>query len=115
ERSAVLLLYPMMSNFLVMGAFLPFVYRPMPIEHIGGFVAMGVLGTVAGLLFIAGYKRAEAAVVAPMQYSQILWATLYGYVFFGETLKWNVAAGAGIIIASGLYIIFRESRSTASE
>lgn len=115
ERSTVLLLYPMMSNFLVMGALLGFVYQPMPGAHIGGFAAMAVLGTVAGLLFISAYKRAEAAIVAPMQYSQILWATFYGYVIFGETLRWNVVAGAGIIIASGLYIVFREGRGKASE
>ena len=57
ERSTVLLLYPMMSNFLVMGALLGFVYQPMPGAHVGGFAAMAVLGTVAGLLFIAAYKR----------------------------------------------------------
>jgi drug/metabolite transporter (DMT)-like permease len=117
ERSAVLMLYPMVSNFLVMGAILGFahsIYVPMPIEHIGAFAAMALLGTVAGLLFIASYKRAEAAVVAPMQYSQILWATLYGYLFFGESVESNVVVGAGIIILSGLYIVFRESRSKNS-
>ncbi|KMW60133.1 putative membrane protein [Candidatus Rhodobacter oscarellae] len=35
ERSAVLMLYPMMANFVVMGAALPFVYQPMPVEHLG--------------------------------------------------------------------------------
>jgi drug/metabolite transporter (DMT)-like permease len=114
ERAAVLMLYPMVSNFLVMGAILGFVYKPMPIEHIGGFAAMAVLGTIAGLLFIASYKRAEAAVVAPMQYSQIIWATFYGYLFFGETVKSNVILGAAIIILSGLYIVFRESRAKSS-
>ncbi|MCR8724832.1 DMT family transporter [Frigidibacter sp. ROC022] len=115
ERSAVLMLYPMVSNFLVMGALLAFVYKPMPVEHIGSFAAMAVLGTCAGLLFIAAYKRAEATVVAPMQYSQILWASFYGYVFFGETLKPNVLIGAAVIIGSGLYILFREGRGRASE
>lgn len=114
ERSAVLLLYPMVSNFILMGALLAFVYKPMPIGHIGSFAAMAVLGTCAGLLFIAAFKRAEAGVVAPMQYSQILWATFYGYVFFDETLKPNVLIGAAIIIASGLYILFREGRGKAS-
>jgi drug/metabolite transporter (DMT)-like permease len=114
ERSFVLMLYPMMSNFIVMGAILGFVYRPMPVEHIGGFALMAALGTVAGLLFIAAFKRAEAAIVAPMQYSQILWATVYGYLFFGETVEANVIIGAGIIIASGLYIVLRESRAQTS-
>ena len=66
ERSAVLMLYPMMANFLVMGAILPFIYVEMPVQHIGAFVAMAVLGTIAGMLYIAAYRRAEATVVAPM-------------------------------------------------
>jgi drug/metabolite transporter (DMT)-like permease len=114
ERSAVLMLYPMMSNFIVMGSILAFVYLPMPVKHIGGFATMAVLGTVAGLLFIAAFKRAEAAIVAPMQYSQIIWATIYGWLFFDETLKPNVMIGAAIIIASGLYIVFREGKSSAN-
>jgi len=114
ERSAVLMLYPMMANFLVMGAFLGFVYEPMPVMHIGGFAAMAVLGTVGGLLFIAAFKQAEAGVVAPMQYSQIIWAALYGYIFFDETLAPNVFIGASVIILSGLYILFREGRGDAS-
>ena len=50
-----------------------------------------------------------------MQYSQIIWATLYGYLFFDETVKPNVIVGAGIMILSGLYIVFREGRGKTSE
>ena len=44
-----------------------------------------------------------------MQYSQILWASAFGYLFFNENLSLNTAIGAGVIIASGLYILYRES------
>ena len=43
-----------------------------------------------------------------MQYSQILWAVLYGYAFFGETPDCGTAIGAAIIILSGIYVVFRE-------
>ena len=109
ERSAVLLLYPMMANFLVMGGLLPFVYRPMPVEHFGLVALMAALAFVAARCLIAAYKAGDAAVVAPMQYSQILWAAVYGVFFFGETPDLMTWAGAGIIIASGLYIVIRES------
>lgn len=115
ERSAVLMLYPMMSNFVVMGCMLWFYYLPMERTHIAGFAVMAVLGTIGGLCFIAAFRKGEAAIVAPMQYSQILWATFYGYVFFGESLEMNVVIGATVIILSGLYIVFREGRSDASE
>ena len=109
ERAAVLMLYPMVANFLVLGAILPFVYKPVALEHFGLSAAMAFLGVIGGLLFIQAYRRGEAVIVAPMQYSQILWATLYGFVFFREKVEQHVLLGAGIIIASGLYIVLRES------
>ena len=108
ERSAVLLLYPMMANFVLMAILLPFIYRPMDVEHLGLLGVMSALAFVAGLLVIAAYKAADAAIVAPMQYSQILWAAGYGLFFFGETPDRLTVVGAGIIISSGLYIVLRE-------
>ncbi len=78
ERSVVLVLYPMVANFLVLGMALPFVYRPMPIEHIGMLGIIASFGFVATLLVISAYRAAEAVIVAPMQYSQIIWAAIYG-------------------------------------
>ena len=114
ERSAVLLLYPMMANFLLMGAAMPFVYHAMPPLHLGGTALMAALGFVAALCHIAAYRTGSAVVVAPMQYSQILWATAYGFAFFGETPDRATAVGAAIIIASGVYVVFREDSGRAS-
>lgn len=110
ERTAVLMLYPMLANVVVMGAVLAFVYRPMPVGHVGLLGAVAVLAFVAGLLLIAAYRKGDAAIVAPMQYSQIIWATAYGYIFFGEKLDLGTIIGATIIILSGIYIVIRESR-----
>lgn len=109
ERSAVLLLYPMLANVVVMGAALPLVYVPMTLGDLAIAAVIAVLAVVAMALSIAAYRRAEAALVAPMQYSQILWAAFYGALLFGESPnRWTVL-GAALIIGSGLYIVFRES------
>lgn len=110
ERMAVMMLYPMVANFVVMGAILPFVYKPMPIEHVGLFTVTATLSFIGGLFLIAAYRKGDAAIVAPMQYSQIIWATGYGYVLFREKVDLPTLIGAGIIIASGIYIVFRETR-----
>jgi drug/metabolite transporter (DMT)-like permease len=110
ERTVVLMLYPMTGNLVVMGALLGWVYEPMPALHLGATALIALFGFVAGLLIIAAYRRADAAVIAPMQYSQILWASAYGLLFFDETLDAYTLAGAGLIIASGLYIVLREHR-----
>ena len=109
ERSAVLMLYPMMANLILMGALLPFVYKPMPITDLGlqMIVAMGGFG--GGLIIILAYRAGDAAIVAPMQYSQIIWGTLAGLFFFNETPDLYTAIGASIVIAAGLYVVLRES------
>ncbi|MGR3434603.1 MAG: DMT family transporter [Shimia sp.] len=114
ERSIVLILYPMVANFAVMAALMPFVYRPMPFIDMAGLFAIALMAMAATFCLITAYKIGQAALVAPMQYSQILWAAAYGILFFDEAPAWNTALGAGIIIASGLYIVLRESRGGRS-
>ncbi|MBS1302399.1 DMT family transporter [Loktanella sp. SALINAS62] len=114
ERPVVLMLYPMAGNFIVMGAALGFVYEPMPVEHMGMLFVISAFAFAAGLLIIGAYKAGEAVIVAPMQYSQIIWATLFGALFFDEVPDGTTILGAAIIIASGLYIVLRESRSDTS-
>ncbi len=109
ERTAVMMLYPMMANFVLMGCLLPLVYRPMPIGDVGLWALMAILAFGASIALIEAYKRTEAALVAPMQYSQIIWAALYGWLFFDESIDAGTAAGAGIVIISGLYIVLREA------
>ena len=115
ERSVVIMLYPMMANFIVMAALLPFVYEPMPIEDLGKFGIIALLAWTAGRFLIAAYNTGEAVIVAPMQYSQILWATFYGLLFFDETPDLYTGIGSAVIIASGLFIVLRESRAPGSE
>jgi len=109
ERSAVLMLYPMMAHFLVMGAILPFVYQPMQIQHIGLLAILAALGFSGGLCIIGAYRNADAAMVAPMQYSQIVWGAGFGFVFFAETPDRYTGIGAAVIISAGLYVVIREA------
>ncbi len=115
ERNVVLLVYPMMANLALMGMVLPFVYQPMPLTHFGALALMAALALVASLCVIAAYKRAPAFQIAPMQYSQILWAVVFGALFFGEGVDLVTIAGAVVIIASGIYILLREEKGNVSE
>ncbi|WP_308916214.1 DMT family transporter [Jannaschia sp. LMIT008] len=114
ERVAVLMLYPMMANVVVMACLLPLIYVPMPLGDLGLWGLMAVFAFGAMLLSIEAYRRADAVLVAPMQYSQIIWAVLYGWYFFGESVDLWTAIGAAIVIGSGLMIVFREGRGGRS-
>ena len=114
ERSVVMLMYPMLGNFAAMAIAMPFVYQPMEIEHLGMTGIIALFGLVASFLFIQAYRSGEAAIVAPMQYIQIIWATVYGYFLSGEKLDAPTVIGASIIIASGIYIVLRETRGASN-
>ncbi|WP_375688197.1 DMT family transporter [Pseudooceanicola sp. LIPI14-2-Ac024] len=114
ERSVVLLLYPMLAQFVVMGSALPFVYQPMPLPHLGLQALMAIMAFAAAALMIEAYRHGEAVIVAPMQYSQILWATFYGALFFAEFPDMNTFVGATVVVGSGLYIVLREGRVSAT-
>ncbi|MCT4557738.1 MAG: DMT family transporter [Pelagimonas sp.] len=109
ERPIVMILYPMMTNFALMSIALPFVYKPMPLMDFGLLAVVSAMALLAMMLLIQGYLRGAAVLVAPMQYSQIIWATLFGALFFDEFPDAFTFVGTAIIIASGLYILRRES------
>ena len=69
---------------------------------------LGVLGVLGHFTLIKAYENAPVATVAPFSYSNLIWATLAGFVIFGDLPdRWTVV-GALIIAASGLYIVHRE-------
>lgn len=115
ERSAVMILYPMLLSVIAMAAVMPQVYVPPTLGHLGMMAAVAILSVIAQHMIIAAYRAAPAALVAPSQYSQIIWATLFGALFFNETPDIYVGIGASIIILSGVFVVWRESREDVSD
>lgn len=114
EKTEVMLIYPLVGNFFIMGCILPFVYVPMPIGHLAEITLVSLLGLIAMFCIVIALRKADAGVVAPMQYSQIIWAGIFGTVFFDQQLTWGLVSGAALIVASGLYIVRREWTKTGS-
>ena len=76
----------------------------------GWMILVGVSGGCAQLAVTASLKLARVATVLPMDYSGLLWATLLGWLLFGALPTAWTWAGAPVIVASGLYIVWREHR-----
>jgi drug/metabolite transporter (DMT)-like permease len=72
--------------------------------------AMGVLGTITQACYIKGMSEGDATVMAPVDYSRLVFAIIIGYLMFNEIPNSLTLLGAAIIIASTLYITIRESR-----
>jgi drug/metabolite transporter (DMT)-like permease len=71
---------------------------------------MGVLCCTAALghwFMIRAYEVAEASAVQPFSFLQLVFASAVGVTVFGETLRWNVVAGAGLVVAAGLFTLWR--------
>jgi drug/metabolite transporter (DMT)-like permease len=77
---------------------------------LAALIATGILGGVGQMLITESYRHAPAAVLAPFAYTAMIWSVAIGYFWFGEVPEPVVLAGAGIVIAAGLVVIFRERR-----
>lgn len=110
ENAATLILIPMIMNILLAGFIMYFVYKPMPLGDLGLMFLIGVLALLGQLMLLYGYRNAPAALAAPMQYSQLLWAIFFGAVFFDETVDHWIILGAAITILSGLLMVWRETK-----
>jgi len=73
-------------------------------------VAIGVLGGLGQILVVQAYRYGDASLVAPFEYSTMIWATALGWFVFGEWPVTAVIIGSLIVIASGVYVILREQQ-----
>jgi len=69
---------------------------------------LGIVAMLAHILVNRALKLADANTVAPLQYTLLFWAIVFGYVFFGDIPKWPMMIGAALIIAAGIFIVWRE-------
>jgi drug/metabolite transporter (DMT)-like permease len=101
------------SGLIVMAltlATLPLGWRPVGTVDAAWFVALGVLNAGAHFMLIEAYRLAQAAVVAPVRYTSLIWAALLGYLVWGDVPDLWVWVGAAAIVASGLYMVRAEAR-----
>lgn len=82
---------------------------PAPVD-LALLAAMGVIGLISQGCYIKGMSEGDAAVMAPVDYTRLVFALVLGYLWFSEVPDWLTMAGAGVVIASTLYITIRESR-----
>jgi drug/metabolite transporter (DMT)-like permease len=108
DSSATTMFYTNLAGTVVLTAFLPlFWVTPTPFEAVLMFM-MGAIATFGHFLLIAAHRLAPASVLAPFMYTQLIWMIFYGYVVFNDLPNHWTLAGASVVIASGLYLLYRE-------
>lgn len=111
DQSDTTMLYTALSGAIVMLAFIPFNWiQPDPVS----IALMGLTGLVSGVAHysvIQAFSSAPASVITPFGYTNLIWATLLGYLIFSEFPDPLTFVGAAIIILSGLYIVRSERKA----
>lgn len=90
---------------------LPFVWSPVAANDLWMFLLTGVCGTFSQLCLIRAFSLAEASAIAPFSYAGILFATVWGVLFYSEVPDTPTLLGAVVIVAAGLYVWHRETRA----
>lgn len=85
-------------------------FAPLSSAQIEWLVLCGILGGVGQVCMTYCYRYAEPSFLAPFDYAAMVWAVALGYFIFAEVPETMVLAGAGVVIVSSLYIVWRERR-----
>jgi drug/metabolite transporter (DMT)-like permease len=108
ETTSSIVFYFSLVCALAGASTLPFAWHSPTARELTALIALGILGGLAHIFLTESYRFAAASVVAPFDYSAILWALLLGYWLFGELPDTLVYVGASIVAGAGLYVIWRE-------
>lgn len=104
ESTAALTFYPLFGATIVAAMAQIPVWKTPTIADMVIMLMIGLLNGFASFALTAAYRTAPAAVIAPIEYTGIVWAMIIGLVFWGEYPTQVTVVGAGVIIAVGLYV-----------
>lgn len=110
ESTGSIVIYFALSSSLLSLLSLPFGWIVPNAEEAVLLIAMGLLGGVGQILMTSAYKNADAGTIASFEYLSMLWGVSFGYLLFGEAPSSSVIVGGAIVVAAGIFIIFRERR-----
>lgn len=111
DSSETTLIYTSLMGALLMSTFVPFIWVT---PNAGPIFLMTLTGLISGMAhysIIKAFSSAPASVVTPFGYTNLIWATGFGYLLFSELPHPTTFIGAGIIVLSGIYILRTENRN----
>ncbi|MHC2484098.1 drug/metabolite transporter (DMT)-like permease [Rhizobium leguminosarum] len=84
-------------------------WQPATLVDWSGMLLLGIVASCAHLLITRSLKLAPASLLAPLQYTLLLWAIVLGYLFFNDVPDMQIIIGAAIIVVAGLFIFHRKN------
>ncbi len=114
ESMWTLMLYLTGSSAFLSSFITPFFWDSIRLEDLWLFVAIALFGTAGMTMMTQAFRLAPAVVIAPLDYTALIWATAIGWFIWGEIPDTVTYLGAVIIISSGVFIIVREYKTHRS-
>ena len=108
ERTHTTLFYTGLGGLAWSSLIVPFVWVTPSITHIFVFLSTGAMGAMAHLCMISAFDRAEASLLAPYNYTKLIWVSVLGYLIFNDVPSLDMWIGAIIIVSAGFYVLYRE-------
>jgi drug/metabolite transporter (DMT)-like permease len=108
ERAVTIMSYSSIAGVCILSALVPFVWVAPTWHDIMFGIFIGVASTVGQWIVVLAFRYADASVLAPFSYTQLLWVSILGFLIFGELPDVWTVTGASFIVASGLYTAHRE-------
>tara|TARA_Y100001960_G_scaffold145448_1_gene154170 strand:- start:1175 stop:2062 length:888 start_codon:yes stop_codon:yes gene_type:complete len=108
ERTHTTLFYTGLGGLAWSSLIVPFVWVTPSITHIFVFLSTGAMGAMAHLCMISAFDRAEASLLAPYNYTKLIWVSVLGYLIFDDVPSLDMWIGAIIIVSAGFYVLYRE-------
>ena len=102
----------LMLSMLAAGPFMGFTLPS--IDHLPFFLASGILMGLGDCFIISAFNKGQTIQVLPMMFTQILWGSLYGFLFWGDVPEWSLLLGAPIVILAITYLILTEAKPAAT-
>ena len=108
ERAITTMTYSSIAGVCILTALVPLVWVTPSWHDIAFGIFIGVASTAGQWIVVLAFRYADASVLAPFSYTQLLWVSLLGFLIFGEVPDVWTVTGAAFIVASGLYTAHRE-------
>ena len=110
QSSIAFAFYGSLAGLFISGMISYFVYVPVAVTDLFVLILCGIMGGTGGLCISGASKMVESSVFAPIQYVQLVAGFILGYLFFKDLPDRFEVMGSLIIISSGLFLIYRESK-----
>jgi drug/metabolite transporter (DMT)-like permease len=108
ERAVTTMAYSAITGVCILSALVPLVWVTPSWHDILFGIFIGVASTAGQWIVVLAFRYADASVLAPFSYTQLVWVSILGFFVFGEIPDVWTIAGAAVIVASGLYTAHRE-------